>query len=250
MQERGCSLKKIQSFVREHPLCKNALWLLLFVPLFFLSQFPLITMVYSLQDRMDAEWVTVLTALATVVVLFIFYIVIKKSPLESLDARVITWPTLGRNFLFLLLLMANNLLAYPFLKQEAGGTTANQAALNELQSHAPFLAMGMVVILAAPILEEVLCRAIIPRLIFRGAEPIGYLAGALFFTYLHGPSTLGEWVAYGGMSLILTWVAYRYQRVEYSICLHMTLNALAYYYPTVFLLCLLPVSRVFFHDKL
>ena len=87
--------------------------------------------------------------------------------------------------------------------------------------------MGMVVILVAPILEELLCRAIIPRLIFRGAEPIGYLAGALFFTYLHGPSTLGEWVAYGGMSLILTWVAYRYQRIEYSICLHMTLNALA-----------------------
>ena len=102
--------------------------------------------------------------------LLFFYIVIKKSPLENLDVRVITWPALGRNFLFLLLLMANNLLAYPLLKQEAGGTTANQAALNELQSHAPFLAMGMVVILVAPILEELLCRAIIPRLIFRGAR--------------------------------------------------------------------------------
>ena len=120
----------------------------------------------------------------------------------------------------------------------------------ELQARAPFFAMGMVVVLVAPILEELLCRAIIPRLIFRGAEPIGYLAGALFFTYLHGPSTLGEWVAYGGMSLILTWVAYRYKRIEYSICLHMTLNALAYYSPAVLLLCLLPVSRVFFSDKL
>lgn len=243
-------MKNIQSFVREHPLCKNVLWLLLFVPLFFLSQFPLITMVYSLQEGVSAESVTVFTALATVVVLFAFYRIIKMSPLENIDVRVITWLALGRNFLFLLLLMANNLLAYPLLKQEAGGTTANQAALNELQSHAPFLAMGMVVILVAPILEELLCRAIIPRLIFRGAEPIGYLAGALFFTYLHGPSTLGEWVAYGGMSLILTWVAYRYKRIEYSICLHMTLNALAYYYPAVLLLCLLPVSRVFFHDKL
>ena len=142
-------MKNIQSFVREHPLCKNALWLLLFVPLFFLSQFPLITMVYSLQEGMDARWVTILTLLVTVAVLFVFYRVIKMSPLENLDVRVITWPALGRNFLFLLLLMANNLLAYPLLKQEAGGTTANQAALNELQSHAPFLAMGMVVILVA-----------------------------------------------------------------------------------------------------
>ena len=127
-------------------------------------------MVYSLQEGMDARWVTILTLLATVAVLFVFYRVIKMSPLENLDVRVITWPALGRNFLFLLLLMANNLLAYPLLKQEAGGTTANQAALNELQSHAPFLAMGMVVILVAPILEELLCRAIIPRLIFRGAR--------------------------------------------------------------------------------
>ena len=104
-------MKKIQSFIWEHPLCKNALWLLLFVPLFLLSQLPLIIMVYSLRDGMNAGWVTVLTALVTVVVLFVFYRVVKKSPLENLDARVITWPALGRNFLFLLLLMANNLLA-------------------------------------------------------------------------------------------------------------------------------------------
>ena len=157
-------MKKIQSFVREHPLCKNVLWLLLFVPLFFLSQFPLITMVYSLQEGVNAESVTVFTALATVVVLFAFYRIIKMSPLENLDVRVITWPALGRNFLFLLLLIANNLLAYPLLKQEAGGTTANQAALNELQSHAPFLAMGMVVILVAPIPSFDLSRSRTDRL--------------------------------------------------------------------------------------
>ncbi len=81
--------------------------------------------------------------------------------------------------------MANNLLAYPLFETRGpGGTTANQAALNELQSHAPFLAMGMVVILVAPILKAALSGRI-PRLIFRGAEPID-LAGALFY-YLHGP---------------------------------------------------------------
>lgn len=243
-------MKKIQSFVREHQLWRNALWLLLFVPLFFLSQLPLISMLFSIRNGLDAWIVTLLTLVATVVVLFVFYVVMKKSPLENIDIRVITWPALGRNFLFFLLLIANNMLAYPLLQQEGSDTTKNQMVLMELQAHAPFFAMGMVVVLVAPILEELLCRAIIPRLIFRGAEPIGYLTGALFFTYLHGPSTLGEWVAYGGMSLIITWVAYRYKRIEYSICLHMTLNALAYYSPAVLLLCLLPVSRVFFPDKL
>ena len=75
-------------------------------------------MVYSLQEGVDARWVTILTLLGTVAVLFVFYKVIKMSPLENLDVRVITWPALGRNFLFLLLLIANNLLAYPLLKQE------------------------------------------------------------------------------------------------------------------------------------
>ncbi|MDC0807739.1 hypothetical protein POG02_12360, partial [Collinsella aerofaciens] len=64
-------MKNIQSFIRKHPLCKNALWLLLFVPLFFLSQFPLITMVYSLQEGVDARWITILTLFVTVVVLFV-----------------------------------------------------------------------------------------------------------------------------------------------------------------------------------
>ena len=179
-----------------------------------------------------------------------FYKVIKMSPLENLDVRVITWPALGRNFLFLLLLMANNLLAYPLLKEEAGGTTANQVALNELQSHAPFSCYGH---------GRDPCRSDSRRAALSGHYPsfdlsrgrTNWLSSRCsLFTYLHGPSTLGEWVAYGGMSLILTWVAYRYKRIEYSICLHMTLNALAYYYPVVILLCLLPVSRVFFHDKL
>ena len=79
-------------------------------------------MVYSLQEGMDARWVTILTLLVTVAVLFVFYRVIKMSPLENLDVRVITWPALGRNFLFLLLLMANNLLAYPSFDLSRGRT--------------------------------------------------------------------------------------------------------------------------------
>ena len=139
-------MKKIQSFVREHQLWRNALWLLLFVPLFFLSQLPLVSMLFSIRNGLDARIVTILTVLATVVILFVFYVVIKKSPLENLDVRVITWPALGRNFLFFLLLIANNMLAYPLLQQEGSDTTKNQMALMELQAHAPFLAMGMVVI--------------------------------------------------------------------------------------------------------
>ena len=82
----------------------------------------------------------------------------------------------------------------------------------------------------APLGEEIICRAVIPRLIrLRGiGKKLVNLVGALVFAYLHTPSNLGSWIIYGGMSLILTWVAYRYKRVEYSILLHFTMNAFAF----------------------
>jgi len=97
-----------------------------------------------------------------------------------------------------------------------------------LSSVAPQLAMGLLLVVVAPLGEEIICRAVVPRLVFKGYEKIGYLVGAAVFAYLHGPSNLGSWIIYGGMSLILTWVAYRYKRVEYSILLHLTLNSFAF----------------------
>ena len=77
--------------------------------------------------------------------------------------------------------------------------------------------MGLLIVVVAPLGEEIICRAVIPRLIFKGHEKIGYLVGALVFCLFTHTKYLGSWVIYGGMSLILTWVAYRYKRVEYSI---------------------------------
>lgn len=107
-------------------------------------------------------------------------------------------------------------------------TTANQETIQGLSSVAPQLAMGLLLVVVAPLGEEIICRAVVPRLVFKGYEKIGYLVGAAVFAYLHGPSNLGSWIIYGGMSLILTWVAYRYKRVEYSILLHLTLNSFAF----------------------
>lgn len=113
------------------------------------------------------------------------------------------------------------LIGVNLLRQLGEATTANQEIIQGVASLAPQLAMGLLIVVVAPLGEEIICRAVIPHLIFKGHEKIGYLVGALVFAYLHTPSNLGSWVIYGGMSLILTWVAYRYKRVEYSILLHL-----------------------------
>lgn len=152
----------------------------------------------------------------------------KWSPLDPLDFSRITSRDIGRNFLFFLLLLANNIVGATVLRNIGETTTANQETIQGISSVAPQLAMGLLIVVVAPLGEEIICRAVIPRLIFKGYEKIGYLVGAVVFAYLHTPSNLGSWVIYGGMSLILTWVAYRYKRVEYSILLHFTMNAFAF----------------------
>ena len=89
-----------------------------------------------------------------------------------------------------------------------------------MASLAPQLAMGLLIVVVAPLGEEIICRAVIPRLIFKGTKNWLFGWGSCF-AYLHAPSNLGSWIIYGGMSLILTWVTYRYKRVEYSILLHL-----------------------------
>ncbi len=129
------------------------------------------------------------------------------SPLENLIKLVIT----HCSSFFFSLLMANNSLAYPLLKTRGRWDDGKQAALNELQLSCSFLAMALLRS-CRPVLEERLCRAIIPRLIF-SRQNDRLLTGA--FIYLHGPSTLGMGSLRGIILILLA--AYRYQRIEYSI---------------------------------
>ena len=82
--------------------------------------------------------------------------------------------------------------------------------------------------LLAPICEEILCRGIIPKKIFRGKENLGFVVGTIAFALLHQPSNLPSLLIYGGMSIVLSWTAYKTQRLEMSILLHMIVNGVAF----------------------
>ena len=67
-------------------------------------------------------------------------------------------------------------------------------------------------------------RGIIPKKIFRGKENLGFVVGTIVFALLHQPSNLPSLLIYGGMSIVLSWTAYKTQRLEMSILLHMIVN--------------------------
>ena len=212
----------------EKKWISNGLWLLIGTALFLATQLPMVALFYGVQYAWSDLMINALVLGMTTLLVCLLWWFMKWSPLDPLDFSRISGRDIGRNFLFFLLLLANNFLGATVLRNIGETTTANQETIQGLSSVAPQLAMGLLLVVVAPLGEEIICRAVVPRLVFKGYEKIGYLVGAAVFAYLHGPSNLGSWIIYGGMSLILTWVAYRYKRVEYSILLHLTLNSFAF----------------------
>lgn len=81
---------------------------------------------------------------------------------------------------------------------------SNQLAIQAMVQAYPLLLMVVKLVLFAPIMEEVLCRGLLPGL-FEGIEPLGHLASVLFFAWLHGPESPLAWLIYGGWGLSLVW---------------------------------------------
>ncbi len=168
IQERGCPLKIYSLFVRKHPLCKNALYSFCFLCPYSFSLTISSSLWFILQEGMAARWVTIHTLGDSGGVL-VFYKQYQDEPSgKLLDVRVSNLASnSGRNFLFLLLLMAN--ICSPIPVETRGsrddGKTAGRTAAISCSLLFLYRAWSWS---CRPILEELLCRAIIPRLIFRG----------------------------------------------------------------------------------
>lgn len=57
---------------------------------------------------------------------------------------------------------------------------------------------------------------------------MGFIVGMIVFALLHQPSNLPSLLIYGGMSMVLSWTAYKTQRLEMSILLHMIVNGVVF----------------------
>lgn len=106
-------------------------------------------------------------------------------------------------------------------------TTSNQETINSLISETSLISSFFVIVIVAPLCEEIICRGIIPTKLFEGYEKIGYIFGWLLFTIAHMPNNLPSFLIYGWMSAVLTWTAYRTKRLEMSILLHLVNNGVS-----------------------
>ena len=203
-------------------------WILILLAAFVLSQFPLGLSAWLTSRQFPLLQSGLLVGALSIVVLVVFIIGARKTKLATFNLSFFKAKDLARLVLSYLVIFATNLLGSVLLRLTNEATTSNQSILNGLVQNSSLISTFFLLVLIAPICEEILCRGIIPKKIFRGKEKLGFVVGAIVFALLHMPTNLPSVIIYGGMSTVLTWTAYKTERLEMSILLHMILNGIAF----------------------
>ncbi|KXT97269.1 Membrane-bound protease, CAAX family [Streptococcus oralis] len=203
-------------------------WVLILLVAFVLSQFPIGLSLFLANKQFPILQSGLLVGALSIVVLIVFIIGARKTQLATFNLSFFKAKDLARLVLSYLVIFATNLLGSLLLRLTNEVTTSNQSILNGLVQNSSLISTFFLLVLIAPICEEILCRGIIPKKIFRGKEKLGFVVGAIVFALLHMPTNLPSVIIYGGMSTVLTWTAYKTERLEMSILLHMILNGIAF----------------------
>ena len=206
----------------------RGIWVLIFLIGLVLSQLPLILSALLSAKQFPLLQSGLLVALLSVAILTVFIFSARKTEIASFNLSFFKAKDLARLVLSYLVILTSNLFGSALLRLMNESTTSNQSTINNLVQNSSLISSFFLLVLIAPICEEILCRGIIPKKIFRGKEKLGYLVGAVVFALLHTPTNLPSLLIYGGMSTVLTWTAYRTERLEMSILLHMIVNGIAF----------------------
>ena len=206
----------------------RGIWVLIFLIGLVLSQLPLILSALLSAEQFPLLQSGLLVALLSVAILTVFIFSARKTEIATFNLSFFKAKDLARLVLSYLVIFTSNLFGSALLRLMNESTTSNQTTINNLVQNSSLISSFFLLVLIAPICEEILCRGIIPKKIFRGKEKLGYLVGAVVFALLHTPTNLPSLLIYGGMSTVLTWTAYRTERLEMSILLHMIVNGIAF----------------------
>ena len=203
-------------------------WVIIFLVALLFSQLPLALSYFLTSRRFPLLQSGLLVSALSLLVLLIFIIGARKSQLASFGLSFFKAKDLARLALSYLVILAFNILGVVLLRLMNETTTSNQSNINDLVQNSSLISSFFLLVLIAPICEEILCRGIVPKKIFRGKENLGFVVGTIVFALLHQPSNLPSLLIYGGMSIVLSWTAYKTQRLEMSILLHMIVNGVAF----------------------
>lgn len=206
---------------------KRLIWLGIFFVAMFLSQVPMLTLVLLQKTQLESIWSTVIVGITSTAVVTLFLYGAHKSKLLNLKSKLFTINDAPRIALSYVAIIVGNMIGAIWLHLLKQTTTSNQETINSLISETSLISSFFLIVIVAPLCEEIICRGIIPTKLFEGYEKIGYIFGWLLFTLAHLPTNPPSFLIYGWMSAVLTWTAYRTKRLEMSILLHLVNNGVS-----------------------
>ena len=185
-------------------LLNRAGWILVFLLATILYQMPLaVTSILTL-NAVPLLQSGLIVAAISVVVLSLFIVGARKTQLASFNFSFFRAKDLVRLGLSYLVIICSNILGSILLQLSNETTTGNQSQINDMVQNSSLISSFFLLALLAPICEEILCRGIIPKKVFRGKESWGFVVGTIVFALLHQPSNLPSLLIYGGMSIVLS----------------------------------------------
>ena len=174
----------------------RGIWVLIFLIGLVLSQLPLILSALLSARQFPLLQSGLLVALLSVAILAVFIFSARKTEIATFNLSFFKAKDLARLVLSYLVIFTSNLFGSALLRLMNESTTSNQSTINNLVQNSSLISSFFLLVLIAPICEEILCRGIIPKKIFRGKEKLGYLVGAVVFALLHTPTNLPSLLIY------------------------------------------------------
>ena len=147
---------------------------------------------------------------------------------KLLSLKEINWRRLvAIASLNLVIFFLGDLLGYFVGQLTHNSTMENQDALNKIFIHVPFYLHRVVVGFIIPIMEEIIFRGLLAKVLFGKYFKTGLVISSLLFMAGHSASTPQTIVIYGIMSAGLAITYYKTERIEYSMGVHILNNSIS-----------------------
>lgn len=158
--------------------------------------------------------------------LAIFIVIAYRFKLLSL--KEINWRRLvAIASLNLVIFFLGDLLGYFVGQLTHNAAMENQDALNKMFIHVPTYLQFAVVGFIIPIMEEIIFRGLLSKVLFGKYFKMGLVISSLLFMAGHSASTPQTIVIYGIMSAGLAITYYKTERIEYSMGVHILNNSIS-----------------------
>lgn len=88
------------------------------------------------------------------------------------------------------------------------------------------VAMFFLVVIVAPVVEEVIFRELLPKSM--GRSLASYIIGSFLFALIHMPTGIEGWLMYGGMSAVMLYMRLRRDNLNEAIAFHLLNNVISF----------------------